>query len=334
MTAHVAASASTNPGGARWPREGGHYESWFLRGNHPSRPLGFWIRYTIFAPADPSLPRQGELWAIWFDGEKGRITAAKSEHPLADCRFDRDRLDVAIPGATLDAARLVGTCGGADHRISWALDYDGAGPPLLLLAEPLYERKLPRAKALIGAPLARFRGTIDIDGESHAIDRWLGSGNHNWGSRHTDRYAWGQVAGFDGRDDVIFEAVTAKLKLGPIWTPWLTVAVMRVGDETLRFDSLARSPFASASIDGTAWSFAIGNGRERVHAQFSGPRDRFVGLRYRNPPGGVKICINSKIARCSLRLERPGVAPLELATEHRAAFELLRDDAMEIPVVA
>ena len=28
----------------------GHYESWFLRGNHPSRPLAFWIRYTIFHP--------------------------------------------------------------------------------------------------------------------------------------------------------------------------------------------------------------------------------------------------------------------------------------------
>jgi len=28
----------------------GHYESYFLRANHPSRPLAFWIRYTIFSP--------------------------------------------------------------------------------------------------------------------------------------------------------------------------------------------------------------------------------------------------------------------------------------------
>jgi hypothetical protein len=28
----------------------GHYESFFQRANHPTRPLAFWIRYTIFSP--------------------------------------------------------------------------------------------------------------------------------------------------------------------------------------------------------------------------------------------------------------------------------------------
>ena len=28
----------------------GHYESFFMRANHPARPLAFWIRYTIFSP--------------------------------------------------------------------------------------------------------------------------------------------------------------------------------------------------------------------------------------------------------------------------------------------
>lgn len=305
-----------------------------MRANHPTRPLGFWIRYTIFAPADDASAAQGELWAMWFDGERGRISAAKSEHPIAQCRFDREALGVEIPGAALRDRRLEGACIGADHRIAWALDHDGGGPPLFLLRPADYGRSLPRAKALCGAPLARFTGTIDVDGETHAIDRWLGSANHNWGSRHTDRYAWGQVAGFDGRDDVILECVTAKLKLGPLWTPWLSVAVLRVGDETLQFNSLVRSAFASAQIDGTTWRLVTSNGLDRLTVDFSAPRERFVGLRYRNPPGGVKICLNSKIARCTAVLERPGAPALTLASEHRAAFELLRDDAMGIPVVA
>ena len=29
------------------------------------------------------------------------------------------------------------------------------------------------------------------------LERWIGSQNHNWGRKHTDSYAWGQVAGFD-----------------------------------------------------------------------------------------------------------------------------------------
>lgn len=32
----------------------GHYESFFQRANHPTRPLAFWIRYTIFSPKKAS----------------------------------------------------------------------------------------------------------------------------------------------------------------------------------------------------------------------------------------------------------------------------------------
>jgi len=33
------------------PDNKGHYESFFIRANHPQKPLAFWIRYTIFQPA-------------------------------------------------------------------------------------------------------------------------------------------------------------------------------------------------------------------------------------------------------------------------------------------
>src|SRR5262249_44030132 len=42
----------------------GHYESYFLRANHPARPQGFWIRYTIFSPDQRPQDAIGELWAI------------------------------------------------------------------------------------------------------------------------------------------------------------------------------------------------------------------------------------------------------------------------------
>ena len=34
----------------------GHYESFFQRANHPTRPLAFWIRYTLFSPHAHPLP--------------------------------------------------------------------------------------------------------------------------------------------------------------------------------------------------------------------------------------------------------------------------------------
>jgi hypothetical protein len=33
----------------------GHYESFFQRANHPTRPMAFWIRYTIFSPQNHHL---------------------------------------------------------------------------------------------------------------------------------------------------------------------------------------------------------------------------------------------------------------------------------------
>jgi hypothetical protein len=47
----------------------GHYESYYLRGNHPNRPLAFWIRYTIFSAEGRPSDALGELWAIVIDGE-------------------------------------------------------------------------------------------------------------------------------------------------------------------------------------------------------------------------------------------------------------------------
>ena len=44
---------------------GGFYESYFQRANHPTRPLAFWIRYTLFAPRGRPADAIGEVWAIW-----------------------------------------------------------------------------------------------------------------------------------------------------------------------------------------------------------------------------------------------------------------------------
>ena len=53
-------------------------------------------------------------------------------------------------------------------------------------------------------------------------------------------------------------------------------------------------------------------------------RASFVGLPYRNPPGGVKTCLNTKIAACELTLKVGGVERT-MRSASRAAFEILTD---------
>jgi hypothetical protein len=317
------------PGSAR-----GHYESYFQRANHPSRPLAFWIRYTIFSPRGLPAGALGELWAVWFDGERERVVAVKEEAPLGECRFGADGLLARVGGAMLDDRRLAGETRSGAHAIAWELAYDDGEDPLLLLPSALYDRALPRAKALVGRPNARYRGTLRVDGETHAIDAWQGSQNHNWGARHTDRYAWGQVAGFDGEPRSFLECATARLRLGPCWLPAMTLVVVRLGDERWALNSLAQALRADGYVDGLTWRFASRAPGIEIAGTISAPPARFVGLRYRNPPGGVKVCLNSKLAACELTVRRAGRPPTVLRTADRAALEILDDDTRcGVPVV-
>ncbi len=277
----------------------------------------------------------GELWAILFDGETGRITAAKQEFPIAQCRFSTSGLAVRIGQAELSERTLSGSAAARDHRLAWRLAYAGDEPPLLLLPRSMYARGFPRAKAVVVAPNAIFDGWLEIDGERVAVEGWRGSQNHNWGSRHTDRYAWGQVAGFDDAPDAFLECSTARVKLGPLWTPWLTLVVLRIAGRELAINGLVRAVRARARIDGFTWTFDTRGRDIRVSGRIEAPASAFVGLRYANPPGGEKLCLNTKLASCELEIEEANHRARRLRTTRRAAFEILMDGpGPGVPIVA
>jgi len=311
--------------GARYEPEAatGHYESWFQRANDASGRRAFWIRYTIFAPRGRPSDAVGELWAIVFDRETARIVATKQVHPIHRCSFARDRLDVAIDAARLDDGALRGVAASHGHAIAWDLRFTGGQPPLLFFPERYYATPVPKAKVLVGRPLARFTGTVTVDGETLAIDDWVGSQNHNWGSRHTDRYAWGQIAGFDEAPDAFLECTTARLKLGPVWTPRMSLAVMRIGDETLAWNGLARAISARGIYAPFEWRLETSGPAGAIKISMTAEPADFVALRYDNPPGGAKICMNTKIARCEVTLVRSGRTTVLHSA--RAAFEILDD---------
>jgi hypothetical protein len=316
------ANAFRHTGGDR-----GHYESYFLRGNHPTRPHAFWIRYTMFAPRRRPEATRGELWAVHFDGEVGRITAVKQDVPWADCSFSSRSLAVRIGAARLDGAALAGEARTKDHHISWQLSYDSSEPPLLLLPEAMYGAPFPKAKALVSAPHARFTGHLEVDGQRIDIDGWPGSQNHNWGEKHTDRYAWGQVAGFDDAPGSFLECATASIKLGPLHTPPLSPIVLRHEGQEYALGALPTALRARASYGYFHWQLSSRSKACAIDARFSARREDFVALRYDNPPGGAKTCLNTKIAACEVRLERPGQPAVSLRSAHRAAFEILTDDS-------
>lgn len=313
----------------------GHYESYFLRANHPTRPLAFWFRYTIFAPKGHPENNKGELWAIVFDADTKRIVVAKEEYPLAQCQFDNGQLNVRMKQSRLRPGVAIGEAKQGRNRIEWDLAYQAGDEPVYLLPESLYDAPLPKAKALVANPNAVFKGTILVNGEIIVVDNWVGSENHNWGSKHTDEYAWGQVAGFDNDESAFLECATARLHIGPLKTPRMTTLVCRVEGQTYAMNNLLRAVFAKGRYEYFNWEFETSNEQARIRGVISAPKDQFVGLTYHNPPGGTHTCLNSKVAQCRLTIKPKGKAEISLYTAHRAAFEILTDDRHHgVPVVA
>ncbi|SCL33707.1 hypothetical protein GA0070624_4802 [Micromonospora rhizosphaerae] len=301
----------------------GHYESFYQRANHPSRPLAFWIRYTIFTPAGRPVEAIGELWFVLFDGETGQHVVAKQEHPIADCDFDRRAFSVRIGEATLGPARLAGGV----HGVRWQLTYASDQPPLYLLPPRLYRGGFPKAKSLVGSPLARYDGELIVGDRRIRVGDWVGSQNHNWGTRHTDRYAFGQVAGFDNAPDSFLEVATASNRIGPVNTPMVTLLVLRHRGQEHSLVSLWQGIRATGRFRYFGWDFASQSPSVQVRGRIEAPPEAFTGLAYSNPPGGVKHCLNTKIARCEVEVTNRVTGTREtLLTEHRALFEILTDD--------
>ena len=317
-------------------QRGGHYESFYQRANHPGRPLAFWLRYTIFSPTGNPEAAVGELWAVVFDGDSGVHTVSKTQYPMGSCRFAADAFDVRVGPARLGPDALSGESG----RIGWDLRYASDQAPLYLLPHRLYRGGFPKAKSLVGVPLARYDRTLSVGQREIVVDGWLGSQNHNWGSRHTDRYAFGQVAGFDGAPDTFLEVVRAQNRIGPLWTPPLTLLVLRRGGSEYAFTGLRQARRASGQVEFHQpelwWTFATGDAHTRVEGRIEAPRSAFVGLEYANPPGGTKHCLNTKIAQCSLTIVDVATGRRdELRSAHGALFEVLTDDRSHgVPISA
>lgn len=235
----------------------GFYESFFLRANHPTRPLAFWIRYTIFSPKIRPQDAIGELWAIYFNGETNDHVAVKKEVPFRECTFSPTEFFVEVDGAQLRPGELHCQADHSDASLAWDLTFDWNSQPVLLLPFKLYETKLPAAKSLVSAPLATFNGVLSVNGESVEVVDWVGSQNHNWGSKHTDLYAWGQVAGFDSHPQSFLEVATARLKIGPMWTPHMTLLVLRHNGTEFALNSLIQSLRSKGSFEYFSWNFNV-----------------------------------------------------------------------------
>jgi len=297
----------------------GHYESYFIRANHPNNKEAFWIRYTIFS-AKNGKKTIGEVWAVYFNKEENKTY--KEEFNLKHCNLNNDHFNIKIGQSKLNSTTAVGQI----KDFSWKLNFKTDSKPIFLLPLSYYDFPLPKAKSIVSKPFARFSGEITIQNKKIRIDNWLGSQNHNWGEKHTDYYAWGQVAGFDNYPTSFLELITAQQKIGFINTPFLTLLVLHHNDKTYHLNTISQGLKAKGEFDFFNWTFTNQDDEVEISGQIKAYKKDFVALEYYNPPGGSKTCLNSKVAYCKLIIkDKKKQQTEELISQNSAAFEILTD---------
>jgi hypothetical protein len=297
----------------------GHYESFYLKGNHPSRRLGVWLKFNLLEPVGAPDRLEGELWGVWFDGETGQHVVAQRVLPREGVEVRAGATMLRLGDAVLEHGRdaLVerAQITGGDHQIAWDVRLEPMAPPVVHFpSRRLYEGGFPRKKILTPIPRGRLDGWIEIDGNHHVLDGWEGLHGHNWGREHAPRYAYGNGVFADG---AYVDGFSARVGLGPVSSPWLSMLVVRLPDgRELPFNRPARWLSGHPLVDDERWELDLpGQGGARLRLAMTALRSDMVVLSYRNPDGQVGLCANTKFARGHLRVEERGRLVYEGSSE-------------------
>ena len=206
--------------------EAPYYESRYVRANHPDRAQALWLRETLLLPTagDPV----ADVWVMVFDPDGAGNRALKQPYPIDAAAYEYDDWTARIGATSIDDQSAQGVVTGGGRSARWDLRITpGSEDAVKLLTDRAYKARIPTAKTTVRHPLAQFDGQVELDDTRLVLDGWTGSVNHNWGTRHTPAYAFGQVCGFDDAPDSSLEIVTARAAVGPVLLPAATLFVFR-----------------------------------------------------------------------------------------------------------
>ncbi len=320
----------------------GHYEVWYLKLNIPDERLAFWLRYTITS----SLPGIGEpvveLWGIAFDAANpSRNQGFKETFPASPEAIGRQGFRLLAGEAWIDQHGCAGSLGKSSPEggLEWRLTFHPDGPGFQHFPHDwMYQRKLPKTK--VKAPLLSMAmdGSVHCWGKTYNFKGMRGHQAHIWGSKHAEGWAWCNCNAFEDAPGAVFEALSARIALGPLISPDLTVLMLRTPEKEYSFNKMSLWLRNSSKYDLSHWHMEARQGLYRLEADISNTIQNMVGVTYRDPDGETRVCHNSKLADLEVKLyERCGRRWTEkqrFYSKEQAAFEVVERKAdPQVPVL-
>jgi hypothetical protein len=314
--------------------EAPYYESRYIRANHPDKPQALWLRETLLLPTagDPV----AEVWVMVFDPEGQGNRALKQPYSVDAAAYEYDNWTARIGATSIDDRSAHGVVTGGGNSARWDLQITpGSEDSVKLLTDRAYKARTPTAKTTVRHPLAQFDGQVELDDARLVLDGWTGSVNHNWGTRHTPAYAFGQVCGFDDAPDSSLEIVTARAAIGPVLTPAATLFVFRHAGQEFAVRSILGSLQSHGRYRPFSWAFGARVGDQMIEGEIIAEPANVIGLTYTDTDGGSKYCYNSAIATCRVQVAGKAFERRELLATRRAMFEILTDRRHDqVPLLA
>lgn len=271
------------------------YESHYLKAVAPDGGRAVWIRCTAdkLAGTAPT----GTVWCTWFD--------AARDAPVARRRTIARPLDAPLEGAWWQYGTTAigpGHAAGDVDDCAWDLRWSAEADPVPYLpSSRLYDRRVPRSNGVALTPAARFSGRLAVAGEEVDLDGWHGMVGHNWGADHADHWLWLHAAGLEG--GAWLDVVLARVRIGPVLTPWLASGATTIGGARQSVGGLAVRPGrvrVQAADDSVAVTVPVGRQTLRLAAKMR--TSAVVRWDYDSPDGGGRDVRNCSIADAEVRL--------------------------------
>jgi hypothetical protein len=314
------------------PAKVGHYESFYIKACRPGGGQGIWIRHTVHKrpDADP----QGSIWFTLFDADSGAPRATKITVGPEGLSSPSGAW-IEVDGARIGPGSAEGSIETEALSASWQLSFGGSAEPCRYLpADWLYEAPVPRTKFEAPYPDARFDGRLQIDGEEIEIGGWPGMIGHNWGSEHAERWVWLEGTGFGaGAGETYFDAGAARVKLGPLQTPWIAAGILMLDGKTHRLGGFGRMRSSKVAETSTHCEFTLPGDDLVVRGWIAAEAKDFVGWVYADPKGPEHNVVNCSIADLELIVEQKGKPSRRLSLSGGAAYEFgMRETDHGIPL--
>ncbi|MCW2754043.1 MAG: hypothetical protein JWQ32_1454 [Marmoricola sp.] len=276
------------------PLAKGHYESVYFVATHPSEPRALWLRTTV--RKRPGQEPVGALWATWYT-EDG-VRAAKL-----------DGLPISTDGSAITIGAVHNGPGGSTGEIigdrlgaTWDLTFtpiDGGQSLEHLHPGFLYSAPIPRTKPTSPAPNVAIAGQLTIDGTPIDLDGWTGMVGHNWGSQHAARWIWLRAPGLGSDGTGWLDAVLARIRVGPLLTPWTSFGALQLDGARHPLGGLLRRDTAvDLGPDGAR--ITLGGSGLKVVTTARVPLASTVAWKYADPNGHGHEVVNSSVARMTV----------------------------------